>query len=118
MLVHHEHSSAVVQVMSSGLTRSTSPLESCEHFLRRGFTADVSGLRVGGEAEGASPCEAVVTGGSFASIHLTAAQRSGGGKKKKKKKQAQLKTLDVVLRDRNGEERYRHRIDPDTCNAV
>lgn len=92
--------SGVVQVMSSGLTRSTSPNESCAEFFSKGFTTDAAGLRVGEKGT----CEAVVTGGSFATIHVT-------------RKGKELTAIEILLRDRSGDVRYRHDINPETCRA-
>ena len=80
-----------------------------------GSDDDGSGSVVGGgDGSDEEKCEATVTGGSFATLHVTTKPESGKGKGKKRG----LATLEVILRGRDGGERYRHRIDPNTCRAL
>lgn len=88
----------LVQVMSSGLTESTSPNRTCQEFLDLGFTRDPHHLRQGGECN-------VVTGGSFASLHV---QSRGGA----------LQSVTIVMRDRRANEVYSQKLDVAKCRAV
>lgn len=89
----------LIQVMSSGLTTSTSPNRTCEQFLAMGdFAHDPQKLRQGGECN-------VITGGSFASLHVQS-------------KGSTLEALTVVMRDGRGNKVYAHEIDISKCRPV
>ncbi len=89
----------LVQVMSSGLTAQTSPNRTCAEFDALGYTVDCCGLR----EEWGGGCS-VLTGGSFATIHV--GHREG-----------ELEYVEVALRDANGRARYTKKIDPVMCRA-
>lgn len=91
----------LIQVMSSGLTESTSPPRSCEDFFKLGYTVDSFGLRE--EWEEGYECS-VIVGGSFATIHVT----TKGGK---------LKKVEIKLRDKNNDVKYTKKVDISSCAA-
>ena len=84
--------------MSSGLTTSTSPPETCEEFTQRGYTRDTFGLRYGGECE-------VLTGGSFATLRV-GTDRDGA-----------LKTVRIELRGADGLVKVEKTVDVRGCVA-